>query len=139
MSEIKIKKMSPFMGSKITHANKREFEKKQAEYFIDRYNADRERQRQEILEKKDKTIEETNEALSIFDQYAFSEKRLKYLSEEFARQQRNKESKHYNAWLKNQSYYKYKGQIHAVMTEDFINSTKDIKEIQKVEESESVQ
>lgn len=106
-------KTSPYMGSRITPENRWEFEKKQAEFFIQNY----------LSRTKDEDKVEDGELLQ--------------MAQAFARYQRIREEKHYKAWLKNKAGFKYKGMFNPVITERFIQSSISVKDI--IENERSIQ
>lgn len=133
-SKLRVKKLSPYMGSMITAENRREYEKKQAEAFKERYIADVIAKRENIEKQEDKTPEEIAAEVEKFNNEQISEEQLEAMSKRFARYQSNKEKKQFSAWLAGRVTFTYKGQSFPVLTEAFLKQTKSIKDIVKVDE-----
>jgi len=130
--------LSPYMGSVITFSNRREYEAKQKEFFIEKYTADIVAKRDKILAQTDKTPEELNVEVEEFNSKQINEQQLDELAQSFAVHQRNKENKHYKKYLQGFTEFTYKGKKYPVMTEELINKTKEIKEIEDVRAKEGV-
>lgn len=129
-----VKMFSNYLGSSITPQTRNTYEELQSEYFIERFKADLERRRNKILAQTDKTQEEIDLQISKMDADQLSESDLLEMSKRFARSQSNKETKHFKAWLKGDDFFVYKGNKFPVMTQAFIDKTKEIIEIEKVKE-----
>lgn len=101
------KRRSPFMGNELTAANRREFEKKQAELYKQNYykNTKKEEQKPEGV--------------------------VDAMAKGYARYQTNKENKHFRAWKAGKSVFTYMGTTFPVLTEQFLKETRSIKEIIK--------
>jgi len=128
-------KPSPYMGSTITASNRRLYESAQADYFKDRYISETVEKREKIKNQEDKTPEQIELEVDVFNSAQISEQELNEMAARFGRYQANKENKHYKAWLKGKSSFVYKGQAFPVLTEKFLNYSKSIKDIIKVEEN----
>lgn len=126
------KQLSKYLGSRITPETRRAYEELQSRYFIERFTADVVAKREKIKNQEGKTIEEIEEEVRKFNSEQMNERELEELSWRFARNQTNKEQKHYKAWQRGDSFYIYKGNRFPVMTEEFINKTKEIKEIEQL-------
>lgn len=131
-SKLRINKLSGFMGSIITAANRAEYEAKQAEGFKERYVNDVVKKREEIRKQEGKEEDEIQAEVNVYNAEQISEEELERLAKRFARYQTNKERKHYKAWLAGRSSYVYKGSTFPVLTEAFLKNSKSIKEIVKV-------
>jgi hypothetical protein len=126
---------SPYMGSRVNAVNRKSYETAQVEYFKERYTQDVVKKRENIEAQKDKTQDQIDLEVDIFNKAQISEEELDSMAFRFGKYQVNKENKHYKAWLKGKSSFVYKGQTFPVLTEKFLNNSKSIKDIIKVEEN----
>lgn len=128
------KPVSKYVGSNITPEKRRAYEELQAKYFRERYVADVVAKREKIKNQEGKPPEEIEIEVQKFNSEQINERELEEMSWKFARNQTNKEQKHYRAWEKGHSFFMYKGNRFPVMTEEFINKTKEIKEIEQLKQ-----
>lgn len=128
------KPISKYIGSRITPETRAAYEELQARYFRERFIADVVAKREKIQNQEGKTPEDIQVEVQKFNSEQMNERELEELSWRFARNQTNKEQKHYRAWERGDSFYTYKGNRFPVMTEEFINKTKEIKEIEQLKE-----
>jgi hypothetical protein len=133
----RITTQSPYMGSVITPENRNQYERDQANAFVERYVANIEKERNDIKNQDDKSEDEINMEVAEFNSKQTSERELMMTAVRFARFQSTKEKKHYAAWLKGKSHFKFKERTFPVLTERFLRQSKSIKEIIKVEEDGS--
>lgn len=124
------KELSPYMGSRVTAENRTEYLTAQVNGFKEQYTAKVVAEREKILS-SDKTKDEIDSLIEEFNAKQISEARLHELALKFSLFQANKEVKHYKAWLKGASYFKYAGQVFPVLTQRFLENSQSIKEIHR--------
>lgn len=125
---------SPFLGSKITPKNRNVYMRSQVEYYIERHTADVIRGRENIRKQKDKTEDEIEHEVAIYDMNQVNEEEQLGMAERFARYQANKEMKHYRAWCAGKRHFIFHGEAFPVMTEEFIMKSKEAQEIKRVDD-----
>ena len=136
--EVEIADRSPYVGSVITVNNRRDFIEAQKKVFIDNQLAMAEARRDAILAKEG-TDEEIQQELDELSAKTLSAERLEHLGEQFGAFQANKESKHYKAYLKGMSSFKYKGRMFPVQTEAFLLKAKEYQEIISAEKLDNLE
>lgn len=135
-SKHRIKKYSSFRGNLVTPYNRRSFIDAQSEAFRDRYIENVIIDRDKIANQEGKDEDEIRVEIDKFNEEQLSDEHLIMMGERFGRFQSNKASKHLKAFLKGQKQYKYHKNSFPVITENFLNSTKSVKDIIKVEDNE---
>lgn len=130
------KGLNIYLGSRITAENRREYEQSVIDSNIQRMMFDIEAEIERIMFQEDKDDTEINKELELFDKSKMTDGAIKMLAKTQARFQVNKENKHYKAWLKGRSFFKYKGQMYPVMTDKFIKDSQSIKDIVKIDNNE---
>lgn len=133
VTEKEVTPRSPFMGSRLTVANRRAFLESQKEIFIQNQQKFYEDRRTEIMEQEG-TDEEKQFELQQLEDQKYSKESLEKKARLFATFQANKEVKHYKAYLAGQLFYKYKGQIFPVVTEESLMRSRKLINIQQTEE-----
>lgn len=128
ITEVDVEPRSPYVGSVLTVDNRREFINAQKKVFIDNQLAMAEAKRDAILAQEG-TDEEIQAELDELASKTLSTERLEHLGEQFGIFQANKESKHYKAYLKGLTSFKYKGRMFPVQTEEFLLKAKEYQEI----------
>lgn len=106
-----LRKRPKYLGNIITSENRNEYIKQQKEAYISRY--------------KPKEGEEP-----------LTESELEKQAYDFAKLMVKKSQLELKAYIKGDKFFKYKGSFVPVMTEEFIRSTKSLKEIIKIDEEE---
>lgn len=129
---IRTRRLSKYMGSLITPGNRREYEAKQAEMFIERYVADVEKKRLEIEKQENKNSEEIRVEVDRFNEKQVDEASLRSLANRFARYQSYKEMAHFKAWKSGKEFYIYKNKPFKVITEAFLKKSTSVTEIETV-------